>query len=343
MIKFFRRIRQKLLQQGKVRTYLAYAVGEIFLVVVGILLALQINNWNEDRQTFKKTQDLLIRAQKELALNINNANATLLRYKADYPYVYQVINKEVSSEDYRKDPAIAYAIYGAIPTDIDDQAFNNLIEFEGEFSAEQDSLLSKMIKLYKVDKRLVDLLNDQVVENFFEYEKKLKNTQSWYGDYMLYNGLTDEMIDYFLNDPFYYNDVVSFIRINYEEHLRASIHFRTEAIGIYIELSDYLNLSKDSSIVKDIKQYDHYTGLYRSQNDDSRIYRIEQVDNHFVYNTQKNNADSTLIGSFIFYPDTKTHCILKDGFGEFIINEKKEVTSLIYSNGPRKMELTKLK
>ena len=50
MIKFFRKIRQNLLSEGKTSKYLKYAIGEIVLVVVGILIALQINNWNEERK-----------------------------------------------------------------------------------------------------------------------------------------------------------------------------------------------------------------------------------------------------------------------------------------------------
>ena len=50
MIKFFRKIRQNLLAEGKTVKYLKYAVGEIVLVVIGILIALQINNWNENRK-----------------------------------------------------------------------------------------------------------------------------------------------------------------------------------------------------------------------------------------------------------------------------------------------------
>jgi hypothetical protein len=50
MIKFFRKIRQNLLSEGKTGKYLKYAVGEIILVVIGILIALQINNWNEKRK-----------------------------------------------------------------------------------------------------------------------------------------------------------------------------------------------------------------------------------------------------------------------------------------------------
>nr|WP_298992234.1 DUF6090 family protein [uncultured Polaribacter sp.] len=48
MIKFFRKIRQKLLVENRFKKYLLYAVGEIILVVIGILIALQINNWNEN-------------------------------------------------------------------------------------------------------------------------------------------------------------------------------------------------------------------------------------------------------------------------------------------------------
>jgi hypothetical protein len=50
MIKFFRRIRQQLLSENKFSRYGFYAIGEIILVVIGILIALQINNWNENRK-----------------------------------------------------------------------------------------------------------------------------------------------------------------------------------------------------------------------------------------------------------------------------------------------------
>ncbi|WP_231749530.1 DUF6090 family protein, partial [Polaribacter sp. BAL334] len=48
MIKFFRKIRKHLLAENKFSKYLIYAIGEIILVVIGILIALQINNWNND-------------------------------------------------------------------------------------------------------------------------------------------------------------------------------------------------------------------------------------------------------------------------------------------------------
>ncbi len=67
MLQFFRKIRRKLLQEGSFRQYLLYAVGEILLVMVGILLALQVNSWNENRLKSIEEINLLEGIQKDLA------------------------------------------------------------------------------------------------------------------------------------------------------------------------------------------------------------------------------------------------------------------------------------
>jgi hypothetical protein len=66
MIKFFRRIRQRLLSENRLGKYLLYAIGEIVLVMIGILLALQVNNWNEERK--REAQE--IKMLKELVVNL---------------------------------------------------------------------------------------------------------------------------------------------------------------------------------------------------------------------------------------------------------------------------------
>ena len=57
MFKFFKRIRRRLAEEGRLTNYLFYALGEIILVVVGILIALQINNWNIQRMEENQMQD----------------------------------------------------------------------------------------------------------------------------------------------------------------------------------------------------------------------------------------------------------------------------------------------
>ena len=66
MIKFFRKIRYNLMEIGKTGRYFKYAIGEIVLVVIGILIALQINNWNETRKTRLIEADLLYNIKSDL-------------------------------------------------------------------------------------------------------------------------------------------------------------------------------------------------------------------------------------------------------------------------------------
>ncbi len=60
MLKFFRQIRKKLLTENRFSQYLVYAIGEIFLVVIGILIALQVNNWNENLKTKAEEKKILL-------------------------------------------------------------------------------------------------------------------------------------------------------------------------------------------------------------------------------------------------------------------------------------------
>jgi hypothetical protein len=69
MIKVFRTIRQNLLAQGRVTRYLTYAIGEIVLVVIGILIALQLNNWNNTRQVKKLEVTYLKEIAKHLMMD----------------------------------------------------------------------------------------------------------------------------------------------------------------------------------------------------------------------------------------------------------------------------------
>ena len=70
MIKFFRHIRKSLLHEGKTTKYFKYAIGEIALVMIGILLALQVNNWNQNRIDNIKEQNYLLGIETDLKAQI---------------------------------------------------------------------------------------------------------------------------------------------------------------------------------------------------------------------------------------------------------------------------------
>lgn len=73
MFKFFRKIRQRLLTENRFTKYLIYAIGEIVLVVIGILIALQINNWSEHKKERVKEKKIL----KELLVDLEISKADL--------------------------------------------------------------------------------------------------------------------------------------------------------------------------------------------------------------------------------------------------------------------------
>ena len=69
MIKFYRKIRYELMEKNKTGKYLKYAIGEIILVMIGILLALQVNNWNQQRIAAEKEELLLKELHDEFVNN----------------------------------------------------------------------------------------------------------------------------------------------------------------------------------------------------------------------------------------------------------------------------------
>ncbi|QCX38416.1 hypothetical protein FF125_08220 [Aureibaculum algae] len=88
MIKFFRKIRQKTLSENKFGKYLTYAFGEIILVVIGILIALSINNWNEEKKDKDFENEMLAQIQENLA----NDKKTLKKIKI-------IFNNAISSSN----------------------------------------------------------------------------------------------------------------------------------------------------------------------------------------------------------------------------------------------------
>ena len=71
MIKFFRKIRQNMIKENNVSKYLLYAIGEIVLVVIGILIAIQVNNWNENVKNRISEIDYLKRIQRDLEKDLS--------------------------------------------------------------------------------------------------------------------------------------------------------------------------------------------------------------------------------------------------------------------------------
>ena len=114
MIRFFRNIRQKLAAENKVAKYLRYAIGEILLVVIGILIALQINNWNENRKNAAVEKEIISNLNDEFQQNKlihNELSDILLKSNNSCYQLMNLMNKEKNFiSNYNIDSLIYWSI-----------------------------------------------------------------------------------------------------------------------------------------------------------------------------------------------------------------------------------------
>ena len=98
MFRFFRNIRQQLLAENKTVRYMKYAVGEILLIVVGILIALQLNNWNEDRGLKQRETSILNEIKGNIESNIVEIERDIIEISeriTSLDVVLEVIDKDL--------------------------------------------------------------------------------------------------------------------------------------------------------------------------------------------------------------------------------------------------------
>ena len=97
-MKVFRKIRRSSIQEGKLRKYVTYAVGEIFLIVVGILLAFQVNSWN-NRLTKSKAESIYYINIKRQIIDDKNLIIGNLDYNKRYLEQYRFATKIIEDND----------------------------------------------------------------------------------------------------------------------------------------------------------------------------------------------------------------------------------------------------
>lgn len=167
MIKFFRRIRQKLLSQNKFTNYLFYAIGEIVLVVIGILLALQINNWNENRKDRATEAVYLKELLEDFEVNLQKSVQVTSRIEEVLPKLTGLLEQSVMEQ-----PTISvdsmnstFRLLNTMPAySSTDRAYNNLIG-SGDFKLISNSDIKTEIADYY---KALDIL--KLVQNTHEMQ-----------------------------------------------------------------------------------------------------------------------------------------------------------------------------
>jgi len=230
MIKFFSKIRKTLITQNKVGKYLLYAFGEIVLVVIGILIALQINNWQQQSKEGKLERRYLQNLVKELKQDsiALSANSKKLNYQANTKNPLLDILNEGSYHDSLSSyfslqwrPIYPYTPLTSTYKEMTNSSHLSIIK--------SDELRENIVKMYN---SYEDLQSDEAF--LLEFFKSLV-TQLSKEVPDLYNPTTQDILD--LSNNAY---VMNSIRLN----------------GAYSRLNNYNEkLEQCSSLLAQIKDY----------------------------------------------------------------------------------------
>ena len=158
MIRFFSRIREKLLSENRFTRYMFYALGEIILVVIGILIALSINNWNEDRKNHQEEIQLVRNFVEDLNLDLVDFQDASDELDSQLSVVDRVIGPMLDN-----DQALSYESIGLIRYSSDFRPITQRNHYQSVSNLENEYVREKLQAYF--------LVEDQVLDMFREYEE----------------------------------------------------------------------------------------------------------------------------------------------------------------------------
>jgi len=207
MIKFFRKVRQNLLSEGKTGKYLKYAIGEIVLVVIGILIALQINNWNENRKNQKELYNIYNQIVFELDNDIQELTRNLAYYESLEP-VFDKVMADSRSADLL-DEGLSRLRATSPSTNLNTSGIQRL-----KAISVKDSLSLRLIELYELMQTVsIKPMEKRIGEEGAELANIYRDNYSWYTEWIRERITKDngskELQDYFVHSKQYQHFVVS--------------------------------------------------------------------------------------------------------------------------------------
>jgi hypothetical protein len=245
MIKFFRKIRQKTLTENKFGKYLTYAIGEIILVVIGILIALSINNWNENKKSENQLNNIYNEVESNLKSDLSNIDYVIKQYELLELRLEKMIVVQYSSALLDSINATNYSdfipskrdINNFIPFEIQDKGIGLIKTYNDFNTSENKDITNEIIQFYKIAEPL-NMVLDKLKEESFNNIKYFEQF-SWYPDYMniKYNIGT---IEFFAKNGIFKNKVVTYKLIAIENFLPLLREYKKSASILLekIEIAD---------------------------------------------------------------------------------------------------------
>lgn len=335
MINLFRKVRQSLLAKNSFLKYILYISGEIVLVIAGILIALAINNRNEARKNEEKVVSTLKQIRQELTTDINRSNALIEYYINKDSLISLVFSNTLKSEDYknRNSGGLFSIIISARDFITLDNGFNNFMRNIDNLPEKYAPLMDDLNMVYVSDKAQIIDMNQRVANMATNTLNKWSETYTWYSSFFL-GGISDEVIDFFLHDPFYKNDMLTYKVLGTQNHLPAIQNYRIHAIKSYLAISEVLEIENvyDNTDTKNFlvsnEKLMRLAGNYTLENGLNLVISIEE-------NRVFGQADGQ--SKFELFPLSPTKFFAKDVvlIVQFNLDQENKVKNLTTSQNSR--------
>ena len=213
---------------SKEKNFIFSALKEIVFLVIGILIAVSINNWNQARADENKLQKILNTVSEDLKNDIKEVDEVLLYYKNTEEYFHKILNDSITKKDFEEEPRIAFLILGFPEISFDFRGINLLKKFNTANQISNDSLVNGIINFYTERMLEVEVDDEMRANDFKENYAHWKSTYDWWADY-LYKKEMSGFINYALTDKDYKNRVASAYFLTYKVFLPEIRKFKEEA------------------------------------------------------------------------------------------------------------------
>ncbi len=224
----FRKLRKKLLKQHKIGRYLQYAVGEILLVVIGILIAVSINNWNERQKKLEELDAILATILEEMAADTAQVRGLLDHYQKREATFLQLLNDSLSREKIAVCSSCPSLILNYASISIETKGYELLKDYTDQSNAKQDSLVTQIVQFYSGIIYLFEKSEDRIERDILGNMEQWRDSQPWFANLLL-GKPDDRFVDYAVNNPEYKNKVALHYALVYQNHLPALKAFQFNA------------------------------------------------------------------------------------------------------------------
>ena len=239
MLKIFRKARQKMLKDKKISRYLGYAFGEIFLVMVGILLALKVNIWNENRKLGKRVKTTFETISNDLKTDTTTAGHIIRYYEANLENSQKVLQGQFKMENYMDCMPCFNLVTLYQPLNPQTKGIDQLKNIIDSESKEVDSLVIDLTKFYGTFSPLITKSNDRMESTVMENFKALQD-YPWFTD-MAVGNLTPEVVNYFTSSEDYKKRVAFHSILAVGNHLGLARQYKDNATQLLQMIEERLS------------------------------------------------------------------------------------------------------